>query len=417
VSRFCISSILHTNPPDLTSIIVLNKLLFSIRGLIQMATTLIRNIKLLENQEQKPGTVLIRDGQILAVGGENDIYKADVEIDGDGQMLIPGMIDVHIHGADGYDMMDGTLASIEAVSKACARTGCTTFLATSVSSTLEDLQKMIANVAMVSGNEPGAKIVGVHIEGPYLNVKRKGMQNEQYLRHPDVEEMKVILEKSGSLIRMVTLAPELPGGLDLIDFLTERGIIAAIAHSDCDYDQAKLAFGRGASHVTHCFNGMRPIHHRDPGLVIAAFEEEHVSVQAIVDNVHLHPAIVRLMHREKGADKMVLITDALQAMGMGDGTYLFGGHEVKVSQGVAKLADGTLASSTVTMNEALKKAVQAGIPLADAIKMATQTPADILGLTTKGRIQPGADADLILIDGQFEVLWTMVGGKLVYQSI
>ncbi|MEH7381422.1 N-acetylglucosamine-6-phosphate deacetylase [Bacillus sp. JJ1533] len=382
-----------------------------------MTTTVIRNIRLVENQELKWGSVLIRDGQILEVGGEKAQFTADAEIDGGGHLLIPGMIDVHIHGADGFDMMDGMVESVQAVSKACARTGCTSFLATSVSSTFEDLLQMIENVSEVEGNEQGAQIVGMHIEGPYLNVKRKGMQNERFLRHPDIEEMERILGKSNGLIKMVTLAPELPGGLQLIEFLKEKGIIASIAHSDATYEEAKQAFGCGASHVTHCFNGMRPIHHRDPGIVIAAFEESHVSVQAIVDYVHLHPAIVRLMYREKGASQMVLITDALQAMGMGDGTYLFGGHEVTVHNGVATLGDGTLASSTVTLNEALAKTVEAGIPLSDAIRMATETPADILGLPRKGRIQAGADADLVLLNNDFDVLWTLVNGEMVYQKI
>jgi N-acetylglucosamine-6-phosphate deacetylase len=381
-----------------------------------MKTILIRNVRFVSDAEPKLRCILIRNGKIESVHNDDEsfVINADSVIDGGGQLLIPGMIDVHIHGAEGFDMMDGTIQSVEAVSRACARTGCTSFLATSVSSTLDDLLKMISNVKEVAGREPGAQAIGLHIEGPYLNVKRKGMQNERYLRHPDLDEMKSIIEASGSLLRMVTLAPELPGGLEMIHLLKEKGIIAAIAHSDATYEEAKLAFQTGASHVTHCFNGMRPIHQRDPGVVIAAFEESSVSVQAIVDDVHLHPAIVRLIYREKGPDKMVLITDALQAMGMGDGTYLFGGHEVKVSNGVAKLTDGTLASSTVTMNEALQKAVQSGIPLKDAVMMATQTPADILGMLNKGRIEPGADADLVLINDRFEVLWTIVNGKKVY---
>lgn len=383
-----------------------------------MSSILIRNVRVIFGNEPQLGCIFIRNGKIESVYTDTlfSNFSADYEIDGYGQFLIPGMIDVHIHGAEGFDMMDGTIGSIAAVSRACAKTGCTSFLATSVSSSLEDLLKMITNVKELAGSEPGAQIIGIHIEGPYLNVKRKGMQNEQYLRHPDLGEMKTIMEKSGSLLRMVTLAPELPGGHEMISFLKELGIIAAIAHSDATSDDAKQAFKNGASHVTHCFNGMRPIHHRDPGLILAAFEESSVSVQAIVDDVHLHPAIVRLLYREKGPNRMVLITDALQAMGMGDGTYLFGGHEVNVIDGVAMLEDGTLASSTVTMNEALAKTVKLGIPLKDAVMMATQTPADILGLDNKGRINSGADADLVLMNDRFEVLWTMVKGKMVYQA-
>ncbi|TCP29469.1 N-acetylglucosamine-6-phosphate deacetylase [Scopulibacillus darangshiensis] len=216
-------------------------------------------------------------------------------------------------------MMDGTERSIQEVSLRCAATGCTSFLATSVSSTIKDLIDMIRSVKRVIGKEEGAKIAGIHLEGPYLNPKRKGMQNESVLRQPDVNEMNEIFKEAGSLIKMVTVAPELPGGMDLIAFLKRKGVIIALAHSDATYDEAKQAFNAGATHITHCFNGMRPIHHRDPGLIVAAFEEKYVSLQAIVDNVHLHPAIIRLMHRLKGPDGMVLITDALQAMGVGDG--------------------------------------------------------------------------------------------------
>lgn len=374
------------------------------------------NVQLLLPDRIVPSaTVWIRDGKIERI--ESTLPSAAGEqyerIDGRGQWLMPGMIDVHIHGANGFDMMDGTETSIQAVSRACAATGSTSFLATSVSSAIEDLLNMIRSVKRVVGQEEGAKIAGIHLEGPYLNPKRKGMQNEQYLRHPDIGEMKEIFREAGSLIKMITIAPELPGGMELISFLKKREVVIAVAHSDATYEEAKLAFTAGASHVTHCFNGMRPIHHRDPGLITAAFEEQHVSLQAIVDQVHLHPAIIRLMHRLKGAEGMVLITDALQAMGMGDGNYIFGGHQVTVSEGVARLEDGTLASSTVTMNEALRLTVDTGISLTDAVQMASTTPANILGLRSKGKIEPGYDADLVLLDEQFQVVWTMIDGQII----
>ncbi|MGO4271302.1 N-acetylglucosamine-6-phosphate deacetylase [Paenibacillus sp. TAF58] len=359
------------------------------------------------------GSVCVENGRITAIVEGALVHSEGFEIlDGEGKLLIPGMIDVHIHGAKGYDMMDGTVRSIEVVSETCAATGCTSFLATSVSSKMEDLQRMIDNVKRVAGKERGASIVGIHTEGPYLNVRRKGMQNEAFLRHPDITEMEQVVEQAGSLLKMVTIAPELPGGMEMVSYLRERGIIVAIAHSDATYDEATEAFRLGASHITHCFNGMRPIHHRDPGLVVAAFEQPHVSLQAIVDHVHLHPAIIRLMYKIKGADGMVLITDALHAMGLGDGDYQFGGHAVKVAGGVAQLQDGTLASSTVTMNEALRNTVELGISLEDAVTMASRTPADLLGLLQKGRIAFGADADMVLLDDQFQVVWTMIGGRI-----
>ncbi|WP_145320199.1 N-acetylglucosamine-6-phosphate deacetylase [Paenibacillus xylanexedens] len=377
---------------------------------------ILHNVQMaLRNRIVPSANVWISEGKIMRIDtGDLPTLEGEYErIDGRGHLLVPGMIDVHIHGANGFDMMDGTEESIQEVSRQCALTGCTSFLATSVSSTMEDLLEMIRSVKRVIGQEVGAKIAGIHLEGPYLNPKRKGMQNEKYLRHPNIEEMKIIFQEAGSLIKMVTIAPELPGGMDLISFLKEKGVVIAIAHSDATYEEAKQAFTSGASHVTHCFNGMRPIHHRDPGLIVAAFEEKHVSLQAIVDNVHLHPAIIRLIHNLKGPEGMVLITDALQAMGMGDGNYLFGGHHVTVSGGIARLEDGTLASSTVTMNEALRYTVETGIPLIDAVQMASTTPANILGFQQKGEISSGFDADLVLLDDEFQVLWTMVGGQIL----
>lgn len=381
-----------------------------------MKPKILYNVQLVQRDGIVPSAaVWIREGKIerIATGDAHRIDSEYEPIDGKAHWLVPGMIDVHIHGANGFDMMDGTEASIQEVSRTCASTGCTSFLATSVSSTIEDLMGMIRSVKRIIGHEVGAKIAGLHLEGPYLNPKRKGMQNEKFLRHPDMEEMKAIFAEAGDLIKMVTIAPELPGGMELISILKEKGIIIAIAHSDATYEEAKQAFTAGASHVTHCFNGMRPIHHRDPGLVVAAFEEEHVSLQAIVDGIHLHPAIIRMMHRLKGPEGVVLITDALQAMGLGDGSYVFGGHHVTVSEGVARLEDGTLASSTVRMNEALRFTVETGISLKDAVQMASTTPARILNLDSKGEISTGFDADLVLLDDEFQVQWTMIKGQIV----
>lgn len=384
-----------------------------------MTTWLISNVRaVLRDRIVEDAEVLIEDGKIVGISEKKEDAadsSALQRLDGQGHLLIPGMIDVHIHGAKGFDMMDGSTRSVEEVSLACVETGCTSFLATSVSSTLEQFLGMAKSVGEVAGREPGAAIAGIHMEGPYLHPKRKGMQNEAYLRHPDLDELETIIASTGDQLKMVTLAPELPGGLEMIENLVAKGIVVAVAHSDATYEQAKTAFVAGASHITHCFNGMRPIHHRDPGVIVAAFEEEKVSLQAIVDGVHLHPAIVRLMHRLKGPEGVVLITDALQAMGMGDGTYLFGGHQTRVEDGVARLQDGTLASSTVTMNIALRNTVELGVPLCEAVAMATRTPADVLGLSGKGRIEPDCDADLVLLDESYGVVWSMVGGKLRYQ--
>ena len=210
-----------------------------------MNNKIIQHVKVhLPHQILPSATVWISNGMLKRIEPTQEIETIEGEderIDGKGMWLIPGMIDVHIHGANGYDMMDGTEDSIQEVSRACAATGCTSFLATSVSSTMEDLLNMIRSVKAVIGREQGARIAGIHLEGPYLNPKRKGMQNEKYLRHPNLEEMKLIFQEAGSLIKMVTIAPELPGGLELISFLKEQGVVIAVAHSDATYEEAKLA--------------------------------------------------------------------------------------------------------------------------------------------------------------------------------
>ncbi|EOW4764802.1 N-acetylglucosamine-6-phosphate deacetylase [Listeria monocytogenes] len=377
--------------------------------------TIIKNVKVCKDNELIDMSVVTEGHLIKEVLPKNKIiaeeYSEEAIFDGNGGLLIPGMIDVHIHGAKNYDMMDGSTESIQAVSMACAETGCTSFLVTSVSSSLEDLIQMIRQTKKVIGKEKGAKIAGIHLEGPYLNIEKKGMQNPAHLRHPDLKEMKKIFDEADGLIKMVTIAPELPGGIELIDFLKKRGVVVAIAHSNATYEEAQDAFEKGASHITHCFNAMPAIHHRAPGLVAAALENDSISVQAIVDGVHLHPGIVRLIHKIKGPDKMVLTTDTLQAMGVGDGEYIFGGHQVTVTEGVARLQDGTLASSTVTMNKSLRLSNEFGINLQDTIQMATSTPADILGMKNLGRIEKGYSADLVLLDKKFEVLSTWINGE------
>ncbi|EQC1986888.1 N-acetylglucosamine-6-phosphate deacetylase [Listeria monocytogenes] len=377
--------------------------------------TIIKNVKVCKDNELIDMSVVTEGHLIKEVLPKNKIiaeeYSEEAIFDGNGGLLIPGMIDVHIYGAKNYDMMDGSTESIQAVSMACAETGCTSFLVTSVSSSLEDLIQMIRQTKKVIGKEKGAKIAGIHLEGPYLNIEKKGMQNPAHLRHPDLKEMKKIFDEADGLIKMVTIAPELPGGIELIDFLKKRGVVVAIAHSNATYEEAQDAFEKGASHITHCFNAMPAIHHRAPGLVAAALENDSISVQAIVDGVHLHPGIVRLIHKIKGPDKMVLTTDALQAMGVGDGEYIFGGHQVTVTEGVARLQDGTLASSTVTMNKSLRLSNEFGINLQDTIQMATSTPADILGMKNLGRIEKGYSADLVLLDKKFEVLSTWINGE------
>ncbi|MGX7025975.1 N-acetylglucosamine-6-phosphate deacetylase [Vagococcus hydrophili] len=368
--------------------------------------TLLKQATIINNNKEQLVDIIIENQLIKNISTASEEINPenfDHIINLEKQLLIPGMIDVHIHGANHYDMMDGTTKSIQEVSKKCLETGCTGFLVTSVTSSLEQLLNMIAATKKVIGKEEGAKILGIHLEGPYLNPIKKGMQDPNYLRLPDLTEIKNIVEQAEGLIKMVTIAPELPGTDEVIDYLIAQNIVVAAGHTNATYEEAQDAFNRGINHITHCCNAMPAIHHRSPGITTAALEDDRVSIQAIIDNVHLHPGMVRLMHKTKQANNMVLITDALQAMGVGDGHYHFGGHEVTVKEGIATLKDGTLASSTVTMNQALKISTEMGIPLGDSIEMAAKTPSNLLSCPTIGVIQEGYDADLIALDENFNV--------------
>lgn len=375
--------------------------------------TLIKNAKIIQNNVENLVNIHLENEQISQIVNVSEIVEeANFQqvIEANNQLVIPGMIDVHIHGANHFDMMDGTTTSIQEVSKKCLETGCTGFLVTSVTSSKEKLLGMIRATKQVIGKEQGAKILGIHLEGPYLNPIKKGMQDPNHLRLPDLQEIKEIINFSDGLIKMVTIAPELPGADDVIDYLISQGIVVAAGHTNATYEEAQHAFSKGVSHITHCCNAMPAIHHRSPGITTAALENDNVSIQAIVDNIHLHPGMVRLMHKAKTATNMVLITDALQAMGVGDGAYQFGGHLVTVIDGVARLKDGTLASSTVTMNKALKISTEMKLPLGDSIQMASQTPAELLNYTKIGQLRQGFDADLIILDNEFTVQQAFLKG-------
>ncbi|WKT14472.1 N-acetylglucosamine-6-phosphate deacetylase [Lactococcus lactis] len=358
--------------------------------------------------------ILVNDKKIVKVFPISESIcdlDFDQSYDARGNLIVPGMIDVHIHGAISHDMMDGAAESIQAVSKKCLQTGCTGFLVTSVTASTEMLERIIDSTKSVIGHEQGAKILGIHLEGPYLNIEKKGMQSPEYIRMPDLKEMKKLVERAEGLIKMVTIAPELPGALEVVDYLTSQNIIVAAGHTNATYEEGITAFEHGVSHITHCCNAMPTIHHRNPGITVAALETEGISIQAIVDNIHLHPGMVRLMHKLKQPEQIVLITDALQAMGTGDGVYNFGGHEVTVKDGVARLSDGTLASSTVTMNRSLEIAKEMGLTLSDAITMASETPARLLGFKNRGKIAEGYVADFSILNEQYEVDSVHIDGK------
>ncbi|EKD54704.1 MAG: hypothetical protein ACD_60C00057G0029 [uncultured bacterium] len=332
--------------------------------------------------------------------------------------LVPGFIDVHIHGANGSDVMDGDFHALETISHALAEEGTTSFLATTMTAAPDAIEKALMNIhAFMQKQEKmdGARILGAHLEGPFLSAKKIGAQPAAYILPPNSDDIKQWQKISGHCIKLITLAPELKDALKLIHFLKEEGIVASVGHTDATYAESIAAIDAGCSHVTHLFNAMRGIHQREPGTVTAALLRDKVSTELIVDGVHLHPAIVELIFKIKNKEKIILVTDAMRAKCLADDTYELGGQTIHVKNQIAKLPDGTLAGSTLKMFTALKNMIQfTQCSFFDAIKCASENPAKMLNIfDKKGSIAAGKDADLVVLDDQLNVVLTMCMGKIV----
>lgn len=379
-----------------------------------MTSLLIQNCRLYDAAETDPlGSVLIRDGVITQIGG--DAYGTQV-LDAQGLILAPGFIDVHIQGAGGADVLDATPEALAMISRTCVRFGVTGFLATTVYMPGRDNRHL--QVAAGAANDlGGARLLGVHIEGPFIPVQKRGMIQPECLAEPSPAVLEQILSLTGESLKMMTIAPELPGSLELIRALGSCGVIAALGHTSATYDEATRGFDAGIRHVTHLFNAMPSLHHRAPGPLAAVFERCDVTAQVITDGVHLHPAIVRLAFAALGASRFIPITDGMQAMGLPDGPHTYNGVEYESRDGAARYADGTLIGTALGLNQmAARFGRFAGCSLATAIDTITQNPARLLGLDgKKGAVRPGFDADLVLIDKNLEVDATIVGGKVVYE--
>ncbi|MBV8802282.1 MAG: N-acetylglucosamine-6-phosphate deacetylase [Gammaproteobacteria bacterium] len=334
--------------------------------------------------------------------------------------LIPGFIDLHVHGANNKDVMDATQDALSILSKTLAAEGTTSYLATTMTATPNEIEKALCAVnayMQEQDNILGASILGVHLEGPFISPKKIGAQNAKNLLQPDVALLAEWQKKSGYAIKLVTLAPELPHSLELIRYLREHDIIPSIGHSDATYVETEKAIKEGCHYVTHLFNAMRGIQHREPGVVTAALLSKTVTTELIVDGIHLHPAIVKLALNLKGIEQLVLVTDAMRAKCLGNGSYDLGGQEVHVKEGVATLANGTLAGSTLKMPDAIRKMISfTHCDFYDAVRMASENPAKVLRVfEKKGSIAVGKDADLVVLDNNFCVVMTIVGGKVVHQ--
>jgi len=379
--------------------------------------TIIRGGAIITPHETLEGHALIIEaGHITAiVAGPGEARPGDTVIPAGGLSVAPGLIDIHVHGADGSDTMDATPEALHRMARYFAAHGVTAYLPTTMAASQADTTAAVENVRSCPQPADGAAHLGVHLEGPYLNVKHKGAQPPDHLRPPDPAEYGVWF--ASGVARLMTVAPELDGALELIEAGVRQGVEFALGHTGADIACVTAAADRGLRQATHAFNGMQGLHHRDPGTAGAVLLDDRIYAQVIADGVHVHPAMVKLLIRVKGIDRTILITDAMRATGLSDGTYMLGDSEVIVSSGIARLAAGSLAGSTLTLDAAVRNVMAfAGLTLAQALRMATAVPAEALGLAgRKGVLAPGADADVILLDGEAQVVMTMVGGNVVYR--
>lgn len=370
---------------------------------------------------------IVANGNILnnwiLVVEDDHIYDVTREIDGihlenlDEFYIMPGFVDIHTHGAVGYDVMDVNPEGIVKMAEFLVTHGVTSFLPTTTTLDIDTILKAISSVETAKTlNKNGAKIIGIHLEGPFINPKHKGAQNERFI----VEPTREVLDRltSSELIRLITIAPELSGAIDAIRLLRERGIYVSLGHSDATYEDTVKAIMAGASQVTHLFNGMRSFHHREPGIIGASLSEDTIKCQVIADGIHLHFSSIRLVYKAKGYNNIILISDSMSATGLADGEYELGGLKVTVKSGAPRLADGRLAGSTLTLDVAVKNMVTKGlIPLPFVSEMASRVPAESIGETTTGSFSYGKKADIVVLDKSFKVVRTYIDGRLIYESL
>jgi N-acetylglucosamine-6-phosphate deacetylase len=381
-----------------------------------------------------PGWIRLAGSRIDAVGpGEPPGPTRLPLTDLGGAWVLPGFVDLHVHGGGGTSFTEGTAEDARRAAEFHRRNGSTTMLASLVTAPLADLE---ARAAMLAGLAAEGVIAGLHLEGPFLAAARCGAQDPRHMIAPDVAAFASLHAAAAGQLRVITLAPELPGATDLITAAVQAGVIAAVGHTDATADVTSAAVDAGASHATHLFNGMRPLHHREPGPVGALLDRDEVSCEVIADGVHLHDTAIRLVARAAGPGRLVLITDAMAAAGMPDGRYRLGSMWVDVAGGEARLAadagpgagarpgagagprvSGAIAGSTATMASVVRHAVAAGLPVTDVAAAASTNPARVLGLAGRtGALRPGLDADLVVCDEALGLRAVMRRGEWVTRS-
>ncbi len=369
---------------------------------------IIKNAKAFINGKFAEGTdIWVKDGKITAIG-QGLSAEGEEALDLQGDVLLPGFVDVHIHAFMGMDTMNGE-AAVRHMSRELKKFGVAAFLPTTMSASAEDTLKALRGIKAVMDNpEPdGAIVLGAHMEAPFLTESKAGAQLKEYFQLPCEENWRRCTGECEGIVRMITLAPEKEGALDFIRWLSGRGITVSIGHTNATAEEVHAAAEHGASHVTHTFNAQSPLNHRSPGVPGAAMVDARLACEVISDGIHLHPDIVKMLMLCKGPERTVAITDAMEAAGMPDGQYQLGGQDVFVKEGAARLKDGTLAGSTLTMIRAFQNLMRFGATPENAAAMTTKTPAMSIGNEDMGEIELGAPAIFARFNAAYEFVETI----------
>ncbi|ERJ13677.1 N-acetylglucosamine-6-phosphate deacetylase [Haloplasma contractile] len=377
----------------------------------------IKNASILTPDGFKEGNLRINEGKIdeLFCHDTSDFITFNGPV-----MVIPGFIDQHIHGAGNKDTMDGTNEAIRIIAKTIAKEGTTSFLATTMTQSKEAINQALKTVSnyMDQASIDGAEVLGVHLEGPFINKEACGAQPVEHIITPTVEQFKRFQDIAKGSIKMVTIAPEVDGAHELIKHLHENQVVASIGHTVATYNDVVKAIRSGARNVTHCYNAMTPLHHREPGVVGATFLHDELKAELIADGIHVCKESVNILYKNKMKDGIILITDAMRAKGLGDGTYDLGGQKVEVNGHEARLGNGTLAGSVLEYATGVKNMMHfTDTTIEDVSIMASQNPAKQIGVfDRKGSIEEGKDADLVILDQDYNVLMTICRGHIVYSK-
>jgi N-acetylglucosamine-6-phosphate deacetylase len=371
-------------------------------------------------EEISDAVIVIQGSKIIAVGqrGKVAMPRGAREVATKGKTAVPGFVDVHIHGAGGHDVMEGTPEALEIVAATVAEHGTTSLVATTVTASemetcrsVSEIAKFILEAGLSPARELSAEIVGIHFEGPFISQARRGVHPAEWIAAPSPALLLRFLDEARGTGQILTLAPELPGALELIAVARSAGLVVSLGHTDANHEQAQAAISAGARHAAHVFNAMRPFSHRDSGVLGAVFTSPDVSAELIADGVHVDSTAIRMLLGLKSPDRVILVSDGTSATGMPDGKYQLGTFAVTVKEGICRNSEGKLAGSTLTLDRALRHMVALGVPLASALQMVTANPARQIGLgSRKGVLAPDADADLVFLDADLKISGVMTRG-------